>query len=62
MYRDDVALTSRRYRVRMTTSVLHEMPHVTTPVALMTAEVLLVYPSGDVLPGFGFPIAEPFAA
>ena len=61
MYRDDVALTSRRYRVRMTTTVLYEMPHVTTPVAPMTTEELPVYPSGDVLP-FAFPIAELFAA
>lgn len=44
---DDMALTSRRYRVRMTTIVPHEAPHVTTPVALMTAEELLMYPMPD---------------
>ena len=37
-------LTARRYRVRMTTTVLPEIPRVTTPVALMTAEELLAYP------------------
>ncbi len=42
-----MALTARRYRVRMTTTVLHEMPQVTTPVALMTAEELLAYPMPD---------------
>ena len=42
-----MALTSHRYRVRMTTAVPHETPHVTTPVALMTAEELLVYPMQD---------------
>ena len=42
-----MALTSRRYRVRMTTTVLHEMLQVTTPVALMTAEELLAYPLPD---------------
>ena len=51
MQTDDNALTSRRYRVRMTTTTLHEVPPVTTPmttpVALMTAEELLVYPMPD---------------
>ena len=42
-----MALTSRRYRVPMSTTVLHEMPQVTTPVALMTAEELLAYPLPD---------------
>ena len=42
-----MALTSRRYRVRMTTTVLPEIPRVTTPVALMTAEELLAYPMPD---------------
>ena len=42
-----MALTFRRYRVLMTTSAPHEMPHVTTPVALMTAEELLAYPMPD---------------
>ena len=40
-----MALTSRRYPVRMTTIVPQEALHVTTPVALMTAEELLTYPT-----------------
>ncbi len=42
-----MALTSRQYRVRMTTTIGHEVPPVTTPVALMTSEELLVYPMPD---------------
>jgi hypothetical protein len=43
MQEGDTALTSRRYRVRMTTMLPQETPHVTTPTGLMTAEELLVY-------------------
>lgn len=42
-----MVLTLRPYRVRMITTAPHETPHVTTPVALMTAEGVLVYPMPD---------------
>jgi len=51
MQADDTALTWCRYRVQMTTTHVFKVPPVTTPdttpVALMTAEELLLYPMPD---------------
>ena len=42
-----MALTPRRYRLCMTTTLLEGTPRVTIPAALMTAEELLTYPMPD---------------
>ena len=47
MHGHDIALTQRQYCVCMTTTLPREAPAVTTPVALMTAEELLMYPMPD---------------
>lgn len=47
MHGHDTALTPRQYSLRMTATLPREAPAVTAPVALMTAEELLVCPMPD---------------